>query len=110
MQLNIIRKIFESGSYRTKTEQENEQALSLAAKGLINIAIGGIGKTNMDNTNLKIIPVITCSGTPKLRAVMSEIIQGHGASLLDTPLNSPNQARLIDANLVDSHQELTCAK
>lgn len=110
MQLNIIRKILESGSYRTKTEQENEQALSLAAKGLINIAIGGISKTNMDNTNQKIIPVITCSGTPKLREMMSEIIQGHDAKRLETPLNSQKEARLIDAEHVDSHQELTCAK
>lgn len=110
MKLNIMKKILESGSYKTKTEQENEQALSLAAKGLINIAIGGIGKTNMDNTNQKIIPVITCSGTPKLRAVMSKITQGHAANLPDIPPNNPNQHRLIDAKRVDSHQELTCAK
>ncbi|ELQ9310783.1 hypothetical protein R3D73_003774 [Serratia marcescens] len=108
--MNIISKIIESGSYNTKTEQENEQALSLAAKGLINIAIGGIGKTNLDNTNQKVIPVITCSGTIKLRAVISQITQDNGANPPGTPPNNPNQPRLIGAKLVDSHQALTCAK
>lgn len=97
--MDIISKIIESGSYKTKTEQENEQALSLAAKGLINIAIGGTGKTNQDNTNQKIIPVITCSGTTKLRAVKSEITQGHINSRLTvlTDEKGAQYCRIIEA-------------
>jgi hypothetical protein len=56
-----------SRNYKTKTTEENEQALSLEAGGVINISIGGVGRFNIDNIAGKIVPIITCSLTTRTK-------------------------------------------